>query len=149
MNDKELARILSQPGYSIASPEATAAPVSVDVGKGSTKILSMRFEGVWALLGGEPLEAEVRFHPKRMWRFDYANREAMVAIEVEGGIYGNGRHTRAGGYKADVEKYNAAALLGWTLFRLATGMMTPDNIEPIVLFTRKRCENPAHVQADE
>jgi hypothetical protein len=45
--------------------------VSVDVGKGSTKILSMRFEGVWALLG--VLEAEVRLS-QRMWRFDYANR---------------------------------------------------------------------------
>ncbi len=60
---------------------------------------------------------EYRFHPKRMWRFDYAIPEHRIALEVEGGVWTRGRHTRPQGFLGDVEKYNAAALLGWRVFR--------------------------------
>lgn len=62
-------------------------------------------------------EPEFRFHPERRWRFDFAWPAQMVALEVEGGIWTQGRHIRAGGFVADMEKYNAAASLGWRLFR--------------------------------
>ena len=29
-----------------------------------------------------------RFHPKRMWRFDFAWPSKMLAVEVEGAIFG-------------------------------------------------------------
>lgn len=64
---------------------------------------------------------EFRFHPKRKWRFDYAIPEYKVAIEIDGGLWKYGRHNRPAGYKADMEKLNAAASLGWSVLRF-----TPD-----------------------
>jgi very-short-patch-repair endonuclease len=63
-------------------------------------------------------EQEVRFHPKRKWRFDLAWSQAKVAVEIEGGIYTGGRHTRPKGYLSDMEKYNSAAILGWVVIRV-------------------------------
>lgn len=60
---------------------------------------------------------EHRFDSVRRWRFDYAWPEKRVALEVEGGVWTGGRHTRGKGFLADVEKYNAAALAGWRVFR--------------------------------
>ncbi len=67
--------------------------------------------------------SEYRFHEKRKWRFDFAYPERQLAIEVEGGTYSNGRHTRAKGYEADCEKYNTAALRGWTVLRFTGDMI--------------------------
>jgi very-short-patch-repair endonuclease len=64
------------------------------------------------------LIAEYKFHEKRKWRFDYANLEHKIAIEIEGGAYTNGRHTRGTGFINDMEKYNEAAILGWVVFRI-------------------------------
>ena len=100
--------------------------------------LSANFEKAWQALGGPLLDAEVRFHPQRRWRFDYCHIDTKTAIELEGGIYSNGRHTRASGYQKDCEKYNAAQVLGYTVFRLATGMITPDNIQPIIKHIAER-----------
>jgi very-short-patch-repair endonuclease len=64
---------------------------------------------------------EHRFHPSRKWRFDFAFPERMCAVEVEGGMWTNGRHNRGGGAIADMEKYNVAAALGWFVFRFDGG----------------------------
>jgi very-short-patch-repair endonuclease len=64
---------------------------------------------------------EHRFHPVRKWRFDFAFPERMAAVEIEGGVWTNGRHTRGSGFLEDMEKYNAAAALGWFVFRFDGG----------------------------
>lgn len=64
------------------------------------------------------LVKEYRFHPVRRWRFDYAFPELKVAIEVEGAVWTKGRHTRGAGYIKDMEKYNTAAMMGWTVIRV-------------------------------
>ncbi len=66
---------------------------------------------------------EYLFHPSRKWRFDYAVPEHKIAIEVEGGVWTGGRHTRPQGFLGDIEKYNAGTLLGWRIFRV-----TPDDL---------------------
>jgi len=62
-------------------------------------------------------EREYRFHPVRKWRFDFADPQRKIAVEVEGGIFTNGRHSRGSGMRSDMEKYNAATMLGWRVLR--------------------------------
>jgi len=62
---------------------------------------------------------EYRFHPQRKWRFDFCWPQKRVAMEVEGGIWVNGRHNRPTAFMADCEKYNTATLGGWRVFRVA------------------------------
>lgn len=66
---------------------------------------------------------EFQFHPKRRWRFDYAIPDHKIALEVEGGVWTQGRHTRPQGFLGDIEKYNTATLMGWRVFRT-----TPDDL---------------------
>lgn len=67
-----------------------------------------------------PAEREWRFHPTRMWRFDFCWPGRRLALEVEGGVWARGRHTRGSGYTKDLEKYNAAAMLGFRVLRFTT-----------------------------
>lgn len=60
----------------------------------------------------------------RDWRFDFAWPELRIALEIEGAP-GRGRHTNVAGFTEDCHKYNAAALLGWTVYRV-TGRMVHD-----------------------
>lgn len=60
---------------------------------------------------------EYRFDPTRRWRIDFAWPEKMVAVEIEGGVWTGGRHTRGSGFVADLEKYNRATVLGWKVLR--------------------------------
>lgn len=64
----------------------------------------------------EPVR-EYRFHPTRRWRFDFAWPEQKVALEVDGGVWTGGRHTRGAGFIGDMEKLNAAGLAGWRFLR--------------------------------
>lgn len=68
---------------------------------------------------------EYRFHPTRKWRIDYYFEKdgKKLALEVEGGIWKQGRHNRASGFLKDMEKYNAMAQMGIYLIRI-----TPDKI---------------------
>lgn len=57
------------------------------------------------------------------WRFDFAWVDWKVAVELEGGIWTGGRHTRGAGYASDVLKYNAALLQGWAVYRITVNML--------------------------
>ncbi|MGL6121415.1 MAG: hypothetical protein ACRC0V_13040 [Fusobacteriaceae bacterium] len=62
-------------------------------------------------------ESEYKFLKTRKFRFDFAQKELKIAIEIEGGVYTNGRHTRGKGFISDMQKYNLATLNGWQLLR--------------------------------
>ena len=66
---------------------------------------------------GEEVVAEHRFHPTRLWRFDYAIPSHRIAIEIDGGVWIEGRHNRPKGYIADLDKFNNAAALGWRVLK--------------------------------
>lgn len=72
---------------------------------------------------GINMQAEVRFHPTRKWRFDFADGATGIAVEIEGGSWSGGRHTRGSGFRDDCEKYNAASEYGWRVFRYTTDMV--------------------------
>lgn len=63
---------------------------------------------------------EYRFDPTRYWKFDFADKQHMIAVEIEGGVFSQGRHTRGKGFVNDCEKYNAATIQGWRVVRFAT-----------------------------
>jgi very-short-patch-repair endonuclease len=89
-----------------------------------------QFAALWEWRGptGFDLVREYLFARPRRWRFDFAHPCTMVAIEIEGGTWVNGRHTRGSGFEADCEKYNAAAILGWRVLRFTTTMLARDPI---------------------
>ena len=86
---------------------------------------------------------EFIFHPTRKWRFDFVISDfddqhkldvcmermpghlvkKAIAVEIEGGTWSRGRHTRGSGFAKDCEKYNTAAALGWRVFRFTAQMV--------------------------
>lgn len=82
----------------------------------------------WFAEHGLLAEPEYRFHSVRKWRFDFALCPAgcyisdiplyKVALEVEGGVWVSGRHTRGSGFAKDMAKYNEAAAMGWRILRV-------------------------------
>jgi len=94
---------------------------------------------MWALINNAPsLVEEHRFHQTRKWRFDFAHLESKTAIEIEGGVWSGGRHTRGAGYAKDAEKYNEANFDGWAVIRLVGPMITYENCEKIKTLIESR-----------
>ena len=81
-----------------------------------------------AFVGCE-IKQEHIFFPGRRWRIDFAIVDLKIGIEIEGGVWANGRHTRGKGFIEDMEKYNAAATLGWVILRF-----TPHDLNKITTF---------------
>ncbi len=97
-----------------------------------TSYAEMKFRELWLAIAPDvDLHAEHRFHPTRRWRFDFAHLPSQTAIEIEGGIWSQGRHTRGAGYQGDLTKYLEASLLGWRVLRLSPEMITRENLERI------------------
>lgn len=61
--------------------------------------------------------AEHQFCDGRKWRFDFACLDIATAIEIDGGVWTGGRHSRGTGQVADMEKLNTAQLFGWIVLR--------------------------------
>lgn len=59
----------------------------------------------------------------RDWRADFAVVDARLLVEIEGGAWSGGRHTRGKGFADDLRKYDAAARLGWTIYRCDPAMV--------------------------
>lgn len=75
----------------------------------------------------ELFERQVRFYAghKRKWRFDFYSDAHLLAIEVEGGTFRGGRHSRGTGMLYDMEKYNTAILYGIRVLRFDSTMILP------------------------
>lgn len=87
------------------------------------------FAGACRAAGIADPVAEYRFHATRKWRFDYAWPVAKIALEVEGGAFTQGRHTRGRGFLEDMDKYNAATLAGWRILRVTPANLLSEGID--------------------
>lgn len=68
-------------------------------------------------------EMEFRFHPTRKWLLDFAWPAERLGVEVQGGTFVEGAHTRGAGYQSDCHKKQEAILLGWRVLEV-----TPQDI---------------------
>lgn len=72
-----------------------------------------------------PPEREFRFCERR-WRFDFAWPSHFVAVEIDGGIFINGRHVDPMGGHNDRTKHNYATALGWKVLRYDARHLSDD-----------------------
>lgn len=102
----------------------------------------------------------------RDWRFDLAWPELHLAVEIEGGIWAKpagegkpcilcgerkrGAHGSGAGIMRDIEKYNAAVMMGWRIYRVATSRVTWGTVREIAALIdilRAQRERPSRVYA--
>lgn len=110
---------------------------------GKSKLETLFWLQVIALDAPEPVR-EFKFHPVRRWRVDFAWPSLKVAVELEGGIWTGGRHTRGSGFVADMEKYNALALMGWRLLRFSGDDLRTGVAVNTVAAMLDDCQRTAH-----
>lgn len=132
----DLNKVLKNPDIAVAQSfgGGDSAPAARALAKAEREAspLAAQFEQTWRALKGPELVKEYRFHPTRKWAADYCHEASRTLIELEGGTWAGGRHTRGDGYAADCEKYNAALIQRYSVFRLATGMVTVENVQMII-----------------
>lgn len=93
-------------------------------------------------LGLPEPQTEYKFHPERKWRFDFAwpawtdypdfdkengilpKTRGNLAIEIQGGTFTRGRHSRGAGQHNDYEKMNEAQRLGWRVLQFDSSMLS-------------------------
>lgn len=66
---------------------------------------------------------EYRFHTERRWAFDLAWPDLRLAVEMDGGGWIRGGHSRELGMQKDAEKRNAAQCLGWIVLVVTPTMI--------------------------
>lgn len=83
------------------------------------KIMGKLFPDIdfWKRRGIPDPVTEFKFHPTRRWRFDYCWVKEKVAIEINGGVWIKGRHTRGAGQIKDMEKLNEAQRMGYDVYQ--------------------------------
>jgi very-short-patch-repair endonuclease len=80
----------------------------------------------YAKAGGPP-EREYRFAPPRRFRLDFAWVEKRVGVEITGGIWTQGRHSRGGPAQInEIDKRNLLASTGWTLLEFSEQHLRTD-----------------------
>ena len=113
-----------------------------------------RFDFAWVVYGPPERVPYIRFDGAVPNVSASRRRLIRVALEIEGGTWGKvircphcyrstgkrgagGRHTRGGGFAGDVDKYNSANDLGWTVYRATSEHLKPGRIEELVAMLRR------------
>ena len=84
-------------------------------------------------------EREYRFASPRRYRADFAYPEKKILVEVQGGIYTRGAHSRGTGLERDYEKINLAQLNGFMVFQFSRKMI--ESGEAITVLEKALKEN--------
>jgi hypothetical protein len=119
--------------------KAYAEMLGIDVPKGKKLAKSTHIaDATWQTYGIPIPEREYRFCERR-WRLDFAwtwfkpgvGLEKM-ALEIDGGLFIRGAHSRGKDIIGDHEKANAAVLKGWRLFRCSPAAIKDGSIFKIL-----------------
>lgn len=78
--------------------------------------------------GLPPCEWEYPFAPPRRWRFDLCWVDRQVAVEIHGGVWIQGGHTRGKGFLDDREKFGEAVKRGWKVLEVAPSGKHPNTL---------------------
>lgn len=88
---------------------------------------------------------------QRQWKFDFAWPALGLALEVDGGSFmAKGAHNTGMKMMNDAQKYNAALLLGWRVFRVTDRMFRDGEAFTVVtrmLTTEIRYQSPVLTEA--
>ena len=78
-----------------------------------------------------PDEAKNQY--KHKFKIDYVvfGQDLTVCIEIEGGAFANGRHTRGSGFINDMLKYNSIVAAGYPLLRFTPEMITKHPVKVV------------------
>ena len=101
------------------------------------EILNEQYPGQWV--------NEFKGIEGRKFRFDCANPDKKIAIEINGGLWMYGKHNRPIGMQQDYIKYNAATVAGWRVL-IYTPEMLRNQPGLIISAVRQLCGYDAAVQ---
>lgn len=74
----------------------------------------------------------------RRFKFDFWLPESNVLIEIQGGTFTGGRHTRGVGMAADCEKSRLAQMQGYVVLCYTGQQITKSNVTELLEFHSKR-----------
>ncbi len=66
---------------------------------------------------------QVKAVPGRQFKFDFCHAERRILVEVQGGNYQHGAHSRPMGLKRDYTKANLAQRHGWKIYQFDGDMV--------------------------
>ena len=90
-------------------------------------------------------KSELNVDMVREYRF-HGIPALKIAVECDGGVWGYGRHNRPKGYIKDMEKFNAAAEMGWVVLKFTPQqLMTHATIVTLRTTIAKRVEEMARM----
>lgn len=69
---------------------------------------------------------QYRIAPERRFKWDFAWPEKKTAIELHGGLWAYGAHSRPAGVQRDMTKANVATLAGWKVLYFSTDDLEDD-----------------------
>lgn len=103
--------------------------------------LEKTFLEAWRKTQNVGIVTQYKFHPRRLWRFDFAFPTINLAIEIQG--FGRGHNSYMGMHK-DYQKHNSAVRLGWSVIYLMSKDLTAEEIDSTIRWIRKLYDRRKH-----
>ena len=99
-----------------------------------SKFLSLLFELAPAL----KVVREFRAIPGRRFAFDFFLPDYGILIEIQGGAFTGGRHTRGAGMASDCEKSRLAQMMGYKCFAYTGNQITREHVQELVNYVQQK-----------
>ena len=113
----------------VAQPSLTITLANADM---KSSQLEINFADLWVSTTDIDLYAQYSYKPRlkvgvkysKPYILDFAHPESKVAVEIQGGTWVNGRHSRGSGISGDYKKLNELQFDGWIVYQLSGEMIT-------------------------